>query len=135
MSGFRLADGGRIDRRTKRNFTFDGKARWGYAGDSLASALLAQGQMLFGRSFKYHRPRGILGAGVEEPNALVTVDRGPGRVTPNLRAPSVALHRLWLGRLAKTALAPAAMSAVGGVMMVLLGSVQVRLMGKVVPVT
>lgn len=92
MSGFRLADGGRIDRRTKRNFTFDGKARWGYAGDSLASALLAQGQMLFGRSFKYHRPRGILGAGVEEPNALVTVDRGPGRVTPNLRAPSVAIH-------------------------------------------
>ncbi len=92
MSGFRLADGGRIDRRTKRNFTFDGKAQWGYAGDSLASALLAQGQMLFGRSFKYHRPRGILGAGVEEPNALVTVDRGPGRRTPNLRAPSVALH-------------------------------------------
>ena len=92
MSGFRLADGGRIDRKTKRNFTFDGKARWGYAGDSLASALLAQGQMLFGRSFKYHRPRGILGAGVEEPNALVTVDRGPGRVTPNLRAPSVAIY-------------------------------------------
>ena len=92
MSGFRLADGGRIDRRTKRAFTFDGKAEWGYAGDSLASALLAQGRMLFGRSFKYHRPRGILGAGVEEPNALVTVDRGPGRVTPNLRAPSVALH-------------------------------------------
>ena len=92
MSGLRLADGGRIDRRTKRMFTFDGKARWGYAGDSLASALLAQGQMLFGRSFKYHRPRGILGAGVEEPNALVTVDRGPGRVTPNLRAPSVPIY-------------------------------------------
>ncbi len=92
MSGFRLADGGRIDRKTKRAFTFDGKASWGYAGDSLASALLAQGRMLFGRSFKYHRPRGILGAGVEEPNALVTVDRGPGRITPNLRAPSVPVY-------------------------------------------
>ncbi|MFM9936678.1 MAG: 2Fe-2S iron-sulfur cluster-binding protein [Novosphingobium sp.] len=92
MSGFRLADGGRLDRRTKRSFTFDGKAQWGYEGDSLASALLAQGRMLFGRSFKYHRPRGILGAGVEEPNALVTVDRGPGRVTPNLRAPSVPIY-------------------------------------------
>ena len=50
----------------------------------------SDGVMLVGRSFKYHRPRGILGMGSEEPNALVTVERGPGRMTPNLRAPSVS---------------------------------------------
>ncbi len=68
------------------NFTFDGKAYQGVQGDTLASALLANGVHLMGRSFKYHRPRGVLGAGSEEPNALVTLDRGKGRVTPNIRA-------------------------------------------------
>jgi sarcosine oxidase subunit alpha len=67
-------------------FAFDGKSYEGFAGDTLASALLAAGETLFGRSFKYHRPRGLVGAGVEEPNALITVDRGGGRFTPNLRA-------------------------------------------------
>ena len=92
MSGYRLPQGGRIDRSAPLPFTFDGHSHSGFAGDTLASALVASGQMLFGRSFKYHRPRGLLATGVEEPNALVTVDRGPARRTPNLRAPSVALY-------------------------------------------
>jgi sarcosine oxidase, subunit alpha len=87
MSGYRLSVGGRVNRAAPLSFTFDGKAYKGLEGDSLASALLANGVMLFGRSFKYHRPRGILGMGSEEPNALMTVERGPGRMTPNLRAP------------------------------------------------
>ncbi|PTR10880.1 MULTISPECIES: 2Fe-2S iron-sulfur cluster-binding protein [unclassified Novosphingobium] len=98
MSGYRLPAGGRVNRAAPLDFTFDGRAHRGFAGDSLASALVASGQMLFGRSFKYHRPRGILGMGTEEPNALVTVDRGGagpgwGRRTPNLRAPSVPLYQ------------------------------------------
>ena len=73
---FRSADGGRIDRGTPVSFTFDGKTYRGYEGDTLASALLANNVHLVGRSFKYHRPRGILAAGSEEPNALVRVGRG-----------------------------------------------------------
>ena len=67
----RLDKGGRIDRTKPLNFTFNGRAYQGYAGDTLASALLANGVRLTARSFKYHRPRGIVGAGVEEPSALV----------------------------------------------------------------
>jgi sarcosine oxidase subunit alpha len=89
---FRTPTGGRIDRTRPLRFTFDGRRLAGYAGDTLASALLANGVHLVGRSFKYHRPRGILAAGSEEPNALVTVDRGGGRVTPNLRATQVELY-------------------------------------------
>ena len=74
------------------HFTFDGRALTGVAGDTLASALLANGVHLVGRSFKYHRPRGIMCAGAEEPNALVEIDRGPGRRTPNLRATQVELY-------------------------------------------
>ena len=74
------------------HFSFDGRALTGIAGDTLASALLANGIHLVGRSFKYHRPRGILAAGVEEPNALVEVDRGGGRCTPNLRATQMELY-------------------------------------------
>ena len=92
MSGYRLDSGGRIDRGSLITFKFDGKNYQGFAGDTLASALLANGVMLFGRSFKYHRPRGIMAAGSEEPNALVSVDRGPGRFTPNLRATNVELY-------------------------------------------
>ncbi len=92
MSGFRLDQGGRIDRSQPVRFSFDGVTYHGFAGDTLASALLANGVMLFGRSFKYHRPRGLLGAGSEEPNALVSVSRGPGRHTPNLRATAVELY-------------------------------------------
>ncbi|MBV9568218.1 MAG: sarcosine oxidase subunit alpha [Hyphomicrobiales bacterium] len=83
--------GGRIDRRRKLRFTFDGKPYEGFSGDTLASALLANGVHLVGRSFKYHRPRGIVAAGSDEPNALVSVGSGP-RFTPNLRATQVELH-------------------------------------------
>ena len=93
MSGFRLGTGGRIDRSRTVTFSFDSKDYQGFAGDTLASALLASGVMLFGRSFKYHRPRGVMAAGSEEPNALVSVDRGPGRFTPNLRATGVEIHK------------------------------------------
>ena len=89
---FRVADGGRIDRSRAIDFTFDGREYQGFAGDTLASALLANDVYLVGRSFKYHRPRGILSAGSEEPNALVTIDRGAGRVTPNLRATGLELY-------------------------------------------
>ncbi|MEP1209471.1 MAG: sarcosine oxidase subunit alpha [Rhizobiaceae bacterium] len=67
-------------------FTFDGKSYEGLEGDTLASALLANGVHLMGRSFKYHRPRGVLAAGVEEPNALMQISRDAARTTPNVRA-------------------------------------------------
>lgn len=92
MSGYRLPEGGRIDRAAPVSFRFDGQGYTGFAGDTLASALVAEGVTLFGRSFKYHRPRGLLGMGSEEPNALITVDRGPARRTPNLRATEIALY-------------------------------------------
>ena len=93
MSGvFRTPSGGLLDRGSRIAFTFDGQSYEGLRGDTLASALLANGEHLIGRSFKYHRPRGILSAGAEEPNALVTVDRGGGRITPNLRATQVELY-------------------------------------------
>jgi sarcosine oxidase subunit alpha len=88
----RLENCGRINRDRPIHFTFDGQRYAGFAGDTLASALLANDVHLVGRSFKYHRPRGILSAGSEEPNALVTIDRGAGRVTPNLRATQVELY-------------------------------------------
>jgi heterotetrameric sarcosine oxidase alpha subunit len=87
---FRLATGGAIDRDRPLRFEFDGTSHWGYAGDTLASALLANGVRLVGRSFKYHRPRGIYTAGPEEPNALVRLRRG-GRAEPNTRATMIEL--------------------------------------------
>jgi len=93
MAGaMRTEHGGRVDRSRVVNFTFDGRAYQGFAGDNLASALIANGVHLMGRSFKYHRPRGALSMGSEEPNALVAVDAGKGRVTPNLRAPQVEIY-------------------------------------------
>jgi sarcosine oxidase subunit alpha len=89
---FRVAGGGRIDRGQPLRFRFDDRDYTGFAGDTLASALLANGVHLLGRSFKYHRPRGILGAGPEEPNALVTVRRDAARITPNVRATQVELY-------------------------------------------
>jgi sarcosine oxidase, subunit alpha len=88
----RTPNGGRVDRGQRLKFSFDGVSYEGLAGDTLASALLANGVHLTGRSFKYHRPRGILAAGSEEPNALVTVRRDAARVTPNLRATQVELY-------------------------------------------
>jgi len=90
-SRFRLTSGGRIDRTKPLVFSFDGRRMTGYAGDTLASALIANGVRLVGRSFKYHRPRGILGIGAEEPNALVTIRAG-GQPFPNARATMVPLH-------------------------------------------
>ena len=88
---FRHDEGGRIDRSRGLSFSFDGRGYSGYSGDTLASALLANGVHLVGRSFKYHRPRGILASGAEEPNALVQIGRG-GRGAPNLRATPVELY-------------------------------------------
>jgi sarcosine oxidase subunit alpha len=90
MSGHRLASGGRIDRTRPIGFTFDGRRYRGFAGDTLASALLANGVHLVGRSFKYHRPRGIFSAGAEEPNALVQLGAG-ARTEPNVRATQVEI--------------------------------------------
>ena len=87
----RAGRGGRIDRSAPLAFTFDGKRYTGYRGDTLASALLANGVRLVGRSFKYHRRRGIFGAGSEEPNALVRVGAG-ARAEPNLKATQVELY-------------------------------------------
>ncbi|WP_106752286.1 sarcosine oxidase subunit alpha family protein [Pannonibacter carbonis] len=87
----RLAHGGRIDRSRTLQFSFDGKVMQAHPGDTLASALIANGVHLVGRSFKYHRPRGILTAGSEEPNALVGVYRH-GDQTPNLRATQVEVY-------------------------------------------
>jgi sarcosine oxidase, subunit alpha len=92
QGGSRTPSGGRVDRAQRIVFKFDGRSYEGVAGDTLASALLANGVHLTGRSFKYHRPRGILAAGSEEPNALVTVSRDAARVTPNLRATQVELY-------------------------------------------
>ncbi|WP_019997093.1 sarcosine oxidase subunit alpha family protein [Aureimonas ureilytica] len=92
MNRFRTSSGGRIDRSVAVPFTFDGETYRGYEGDTLASALIANGVHLLGRSFKYHRPRGIVTAGSEEPNALVTVKRDAARVAPNLRATQVELY-------------------------------------------
>ncbi|KQZ99831.1 sarcosine oxidase subunit alpha [Mesorhizobium sp. Root157] len=86
MSTYRVAAKGRIDQSRPVHFTFNGERFEGRKGDTLASALLANGVHLVGRSFKYHRPRGILSAGSEEPNALVGVSRGVGRSEPNTRA-------------------------------------------------
>ena len=86
----RLAKGGRIDRAQPLNFTFDGKTFTGFAGDTLASALVANDVKLVGRSFKYHRARGILTAGSEEPNALVTLRAGT-RSEPNTKATTAEL--------------------------------------------
>ncbi len=87
---FRLRQGGRIDRTRPIDFRFDGATLHGYAGDTLAAALLANGVHLVGRSYKYHRPRGIFSAGAEEPNALVQLREG-ARTEPNMRASQVEL--------------------------------------------
>src|SRR5579872_1884409 len=92
MSANRLGEGeGAIRRDRTLSFTFDGKRYVGHPGDTLASALLASGVRLVGRSFKYHRPRGILTAGPEEPCALVDIMSSCGR-EPNQLATTLPLH-------------------------------------------
>ena len=90
-SSSRLSKGGRINREAKMRFTFDGKSYQGCEGDTLASALLANGVCLIGRSFKYHRPRGIYAAGTEDPNALIGLREG-ARKEPNSLATTVELY-------------------------------------------
>jgi methylglutamate dehydrogenase subunit C len=90
-SAWRLPRGGLIDRTQTLTFSFDGSRHQGHPGDTLASALLANGVHLVGRSFKYHRPRGILTAGSEEPNALVELRSGARR-EPNSRATTAELY-------------------------------------------
>lgn len=87
----RLARGGLLDRSQALSFRFDGRGYGGFAGDTLASALLAANVRLLGRSFKYHRPRGLLTAGSEEPNALVELRTGARR-EPNTRATMAELY-------------------------------------------
>ena len=82
---FRLNEIGLINRDKKISFKFNGKKYFGYEGDTLASALIANGVHLVGRSFKYHRPRGFFGAGVDEPYAIVQLYRN-GETDPNCRA-------------------------------------------------
>ena len=91
MQPQRLPDGGRIDRSQPLRFRFDGRRYEGYAGDTLASALLANGVSIVGRSFKLRRPRGIVGSGAEEPNAIMQIGKG-GHAQPNLRATQVELY-------------------------------------------
>ncbi|MEM9523521.1 MAG: 2Fe-2S iron-sulfur cluster-binding protein, partial [Pseudomonadota bacterium] len=81
----RISGKGLIDRDAPVRFVFDGKTIEAFRGDTVASALLANDVRLVGRSFKYHRPRGILTAGSEEPNALLEIVRG-NQITPNVRA-------------------------------------------------
>jgi methylglutamate dehydrogenase subunit C len=97
MSGYRLPRGGFIDRSRRFAFRFDGKVLEGHPGDTLASALIANGVTLVGRSFKYHRPRGILTAGPDEPNALVELGQG-GRTEPNTKATEVELFNRLVAR-------------------------------------
>ena len=91
MSGSRLPAGGRIDREKPLRFTFDGNGYTGFAGDTLASALIANGVSMVGRSFKYHRPRGIMGQGAEDPSGLVQLETG-AETEPNLRATQIELY-------------------------------------------
>jgi 2Fe-2S iron-sulfur cluster binding domain len=117
MSGpRRLANGGLIDRTKTIRFSFDGNPLQGFGGDTLASALMANGVRLVGRSFKYHRPRGIFSAGPEEPNALVELRSGARR-EPNTKATTVELFEpepLAVARLRCPRHQPARGSAAGG---------------------
>src|SRR5450432_4240908 len=88
---FRTELGLHVDRAATLSFRFDGRDYQGHPGDTLASALLANGVRLVGRSFKLHRPRGIFSCGVEEPNGLVDLGDGANR-TPNMRATQVELY-------------------------------------------
>lgn len=89
----RLREGGRVDRSEPLRFIFNGKTLTGYRGDTVASALLANGVSIVGRSFKYGRPRGIMSAGVEEPNAILQVGASEATQTPNIRATEQDLYQ------------------------------------------
>ena len=88
----RLKTGKTIDETYNISFKFNGSTYYGFKGDTLASALLANNVHLVGRSFKYHRPRGIMTAGSEEPNAIVQISDGTDRTEPNVRATEVEIY-------------------------------------------
>jgi sarcosine oxidase subunit alpha len=92
MSAQRLISGGRIDRSEVINFSWDNRQMLGHPGDTLASALLANNQQIIGRSFKYHRPRGIMSAGVEESGAIVTIGKG-SKSDPNVKATTQEIYQ------------------------------------------
>ncbi len=100
MQPNRLAVGGRIDRSRPSSFRFNGKSYQGYAGDTLASALLANDVTVVGRSFKLHRPRGIVGSGAEESNAIMQIGTGASTL-PNLKATEVELYEGLIARSTK----------------------------------
>ena len=108
----RLPTGGRIDRDRRVRFEFEDRAYEGYAGDTLAAALLANGVEVVGRSFKYGRPRGIVGHGAEEPNAIVQVGTGAQSV-PNLRATQVELYEGLAARATGASVLQRAVGALG----------------------
>ena len=92
MTGWRLPEGGAlIDRDRPLRWRWAGRALDGFTGDTVASALLANDEILAARSFKYHRPRGLIGAGLEEPNVLVQLGSG-ARAVPNLKATAIAIE-------------------------------------------
>src|SRR3569623_443883 len=91
MSGWRSRGGSTIDRNRALTFTWAGRRYSGFEGDTLASALLANGVSIIGRSFKYHRPRGLIAAGREEPNAIVQLETGRATV-PNVKATQIELY-------------------------------------------
>ena len=97
MSGKRINTlGQRLDRSRSLRFTFNGRSYQGFAGDTLASALLAAGELLYSRSWKYHRPRGIVTSGIEEPSALVQLERGAHTI-PNAKMPEIELYDQLVG--------------------------------------
>ena len=91
MSGFRVDKGGLVDRKAPVTFHFDGKKVSGFKGDSAASALMAAGHKVVGRSFKFHRPRGISSAGVEEAGAIFNVGKGAKRI-PNVKGTMAEIY-------------------------------------------
>ena len=92
MTNFRVGKTKFVDQTNRVSFVFDGKKYFGYKGDTLASALIANGIHLVGRSFKYHRPRGIMSCGSEEANAIFQVADNTDRTEPNVRATELEIY-------------------------------------------
>ena len=92
MSKFRINQTEFVDQTNRISFKFDGKTYYGFKGDTLASALISNGIHLVGRSFKYHRPRGIMSCGSEEPNAIFQINESTNLTEPNVRATEIELY-------------------------------------------
>ena len=91
MDKYRLSNTGRLDRKDIIKFTFDSKQYRGFKGDTLASALISNGVSIVGRSFKYHRPRGLISAGVEEANGVVQLGKAPFE-EPNVKMTTINIY-------------------------------------------